>query len=110
MSLSLMNTLNCIAMENFQWLNCGLGASSNITSRTSNLLLPKCHCIQIFLFCEMHLPLKEFISRQNSIVGGEQIFLKEHLKSIQLMKPPEILLYCSLRVLLPVTMVLCCLF
>lgn len=108
MSFSLVNTLNCVAMENFQWLNCVLGASNNLTSQISKVLLPKCHCIQIFLFCEM-LSLKQFISRQNRIVGGKQILLKEHLNCTQQMKQPEIL-YCSLRVLLPLTMVLCCLF
>lgn len=53
MSFSLVNTLSCVAMENFQWLICVLGASNNLTSQISKVLLPKCYCIQIFLFCEM---------------------------------------------------------
>lgn len=55
MSFSLANTLNCVAIENFQWLNCVLGASNNLTSQILKVLLPKFHCIQIFLFCEMLL-------------------------------------------------------
>lgn len=53
MSFSLVNTLSCVAMENFQWLNYVLGASNNLTSQISKVLLPKCHYIQIVLFCEM---------------------------------------------------------
>lgn len=94
--MSLMNTCGCIAMENLHWLNCVLRASNNTTSRLSNVLLPKCHCIQIFLFCETHLSLKEFLSRQKRVVGGKQKFGKEHLNGTQLPKRSE-----NLVVLLP---------
>lgn len=67
MSFSLVNTLNCVAMENFQLLNHVLGASNNLTSQISKVLLPKCHCIQILFFCEMlSLKIVYFQTKQNS--------------------------------------------
>lgn len=57
MRFGLVNTLNYIAREHFQGLNWFLGTRNNRTLQRPNVLLPQFHRIQIFMFCERHLPL-----------------------------------------------------
>lgn len=85
------------AIGNLQWLNCVLGTSNNLTLQIPKVLLPKCHLIQMFLFCEMpSIKIVYFQTNQN--IGGKQMLLREHLNCNQQMKRPEVL-HCSFRVL-----------